>query len=163
MLVLCGFWHGAEWHFVAWGAFHAILMILYYSIRTLRRRLRKGGVRRKPAAGIRVLPWALFTRWLNTIGAVFFRAPSVELAWDFLGMMFTGSVAPGTGVEWYVWVFLALCGILFAYDFTNAHRNAGARWRQCPWYLRSLGYALLAGITVFGAVNFEAPSLYFQF
>jgi hypothetical protein len=41
--------------------------------------------------------------------------------------------------------------------------NAGARWGRMPWYVRSLGYALLAGLTVFGAVNFEAPYIYFQF
>lgn len=163
VLVLCGFWHGAEWHFVAWGAFHAMLMILYYTIRTLRRKLRKGGARRKPATGIRVLPWALFTLWLNTIGVVFFRAPSLEVAWDFLGAMFTGSAAPGTSVEWYVWVFLGLAGILFAYDFANAHLHVGSRWRGLPWYARSLGYAVLAGLTVLGAVNFEAPYIYFQF
>ena len=26
--VLCGFWHGAAWNFVAWGAFHGVLLII---------------------------------------------------------------------------------------------------------------------------------------
>ena len=162
VLMLCGFWHGAEWHFVAWGAFHAILMICYYAYRTLKRRFRTGA-RKKPSTGIRVLPWVVFTLWLNTISAVFFRASTLGDAWEILATMFCLSAAPDTPVEWYVWVFLAIVGALFAYDFVSAHLNAGERWRRLPWYIRSLGYALLAGLTVLGAVNFEAPYIYFRF
>jgi D-alanyl-lipoteichoic acid acyltransferase DltB (MBOAT superfamily) len=163
VLVLCGFWHGAQWHFVAWGAFHAILMILYFSIRTLRRRLRPAGARRKPATGIRVLPWALFTLGLNAVGVVFFRAANLDVAWDFLGAMFLGAADPGATVEGYVWVFLGLAGALFLYDFGHAHLGWGTRWRNLPWHVRAFGYAALAGCTVWGAVNFEAPYIYFQF
>ncbi|HRT05395.1 MAG TPA: MBOAT family O-acyltransferase [Kiritimatiellia bacterium] len=30
VLVLCGFWHGARWNFVFWGAYHAVLLTGYY-------------------------------------------------------------------------------------------------------------------------------------
>lgn len=163
VLVLCGFWHGAEWNFIAWGAFHAVLMILYFSIRTLRRKLRPAGARRKPPTGIRVLPWALFTLALNAVGVVFFRAPNMETAWKFLGGMFLGGADPAASVEAYVWIFLAIAAALFLYDFGHAHLRWETLRRRMPWYLRSLGYAVLAALTVWGAVNFEAPYIYFQF
>ena len=26
--VLCGFWHGAAWNFVVWGAFHGLFLVI---------------------------------------------------------------------------------------------------------------------------------------
>jgi alginate O-acetyltransferase complex protein AlgI len=28
-MALCGLWHGANWTFVAWGAYHGLLLALY--------------------------------------------------------------------------------------------------------------------------------------
>lgn len=33
VFVLCGFWHGAGWNFVVWGAYHGVLVILYHWLR----------------------------------------------------------------------------------------------------------------------------------
>jgi hypothetical protein len=105
----------------------------------------------------------LFTLGLNAVGVVFFRAANLDVAWDFLGAMFLGAADPGATVEGYVWVFLGLAGALFLYDFGHAHLGWGTRWRNLPWHVRAFGYAALAGCTVWGAVNFEAPYIYFQF
>lgn len=162
VLMLCGLWHGAEWHFVMWGTYHAGLMICYYMIRTARRRLR-GGKSQAATTGFRVLPWVVFTLWLNTISGVFFRAPSMSNAWEMLKVMFGVSTRAPAPVEWYAWLFLAFVGGLFAVDFTRAHLKVGAWWGRAPWYVRSMGYALLAGLTVLGAVSAESPYIYFQF
>lgn len=162
VLMLCGLWHGAEWHFVMWGIYHAALMTCYYVIRTARRRFRSEK-NKAVTAGFRVLPWVLFTFWLNTISCVFFRASSMDNAWDMLKAMFGVSTGAPAPVEWYAWVFLAFVGCLFAVDFTRAHLNVGTWWGRVPWYFRSFAYALLAGVTVLGAVSAESPYIYFQF
>ena len=30
VLLLCGLWHGASWHFVLWGAFHGVLLAFHF-------------------------------------------------------------------------------------------------------------------------------------
>jgi len=31
-MALSGLWHGADWHFVAWGIYHGFLLVIYHSI-----------------------------------------------------------------------------------------------------------------------------------
>ncbi len=28
-MVICGFWHGAAWTFIIWGAYHGIMLLLH--------------------------------------------------------------------------------------------------------------------------------------
>ena len=162
VLVLCGLWHGAAWHFVAWGTYHAVMMVAYYVQRTLRRRFRPSA--KKAAAGpLRLLPSVLLTYLVNAVGIVFFRAASLADAGRIFRIQFGAAAAdPVAPVQWYVWVFLAIAAGLFVYDFLGAHIRFRSR-RTVPAPLRAFGYALLAVLTVLGAVNFEAPYIYFQF
>ncbi len=29
VMLICGLWHGASWHFIAWGAYYGVLLVLY--------------------------------------------------------------------------------------------------------------------------------------
>jgi alginate O-acetyltransferase complex protein AlgI len=78
-MVLAGLWHGANWTFIAWGAFHAIALLVNMAWRKLR------GVHR-PA------PVARFFGWMTTltafvVGSIFFRAPDIRTAWRLLVAM----------------------------------------------------------------------------
>jgi len=53
-MLLGGLWHGASWHFVAWGAFHGLLLIVYRLRETPRlARLKTFETRRESASGCR--------------------------------------------------------------------------------------------------------------
>ena len=44
VFILSGIWHGADWNFIAWGAFHGVAVALYYVYtRTLKPRLSNAG------------------------------------------------------------------------------------------------------------------------
>jgi D-alanyl-lipoteichoic acid acyltransferase DltB (MBOAT superfamily) len=87
-MVVIGVWHGAGWTFVAWGAFHGVLLLVNQFWRWWR------GPGRATRAG-RLAGWALtFTAFV--IGAVFFRAADMDTAGRMLVAMagFGNATAP---------------------------------------------------------------------
>ncbi len=79
----CGFWHGAAWHFVAWGAMHGVMLVLERMLKDSF--LGNWQVWALPPvrAGLALLTFTLFT-----LAVVFFRAPSLTVAWERLSAMF---------------------------------------------------------------------------
>ncbi len=72
-MVLGGLWHGAAWTFVVWGALNGLMLCLEHAF---------GGRIKSP----------VWFRWfatfnLITLGWVFFRSQSIDLAWTFLGRL----------------------------------------------------------------------------
>ncbi len=91
IFIVSGFWHGANWTFICWGAFHAILflpLILADRNRKYTNTIAEG----------RMLPtWTdllqmLLTFVLATIGWIIFRAESTEQALQFFGAIFNKSL-----------------------------------------------------------------------
>ena len=92
IFLLSGFWHGANWTFIAWGAYHALLflpLILLGKNRKYTNQVAEG----------RFLPtWKecgqiLFTFALVVIGWIIFRAETIGQAWDYIyGMMQFGTL-----------------------------------------------------------------------
>ncbi|MBN1557148.1 MAG: MBOAT family protein, partial [Lentisphaerae bacterium] len=106
VLGLCGLWHGAAWHFVMWGLFHALMVTLYYLWRGIRKRL--WGVRRGPVGVLRLIPAVALVLLVNAVGVVFFRAPDMGV----VGRVFRAMLGRHEGAarhnEWFVWVFVVL-------------------------------------------------------
>ena len=79
VFLLTGFWHGASWTFIVWGAFHGALMIIE----------RAFGLDRAPDGAAVMLLRRAVTFVVVVIGWVFFRAPTMDVAVDVLQAMFT--------------------------------------------------------------------------
>lgn len=74
-MLLGGFWHGAQWVYVVWGAYHGILLAIERAL--------KGKIK------IRYESLKLpLTFLLVMIGWVFFRSPDMHFAGEWLGKMF---------------------------------------------------------------------------
>lgn len=88
IFLLSGFWHGANWTFLAWGGYHSLLFLPL--IMSGKNRKYKDTV----AAG-RMLPkmneclMILVTFALVMIGWVIFRATDISMAWGYLVRMVT--------------------------------------------------------------------------
>ncbi|HEX2755445.1 MAG TPA: MBOAT family protein [Candidatus Limnocylindrales bacterium] len=68
VFLVTGLWHGANWTFVLWGAYHGILLLLE----------RISGAGR--GAGIRPAGWQIVTVVLVVLGWVLFRSPTLDYA-----------------------------------------------------------------------------------
>jgi alginate O-acetyltransferase complex protein AlgI len=84
VFLLSGFWHGASWNFVAWGAYHGFFL-------SLDKWRRDRGWSAGPAW--LAIPLNFF---LVTIGWVFFRADSLAHATQYLHMMFSRTLVDGS-------------------------------------------------------------------
>ena len=92
IFLLSGFWHGANWTFIAWGAYHAILFLPLILL----------GMNRKytnqVAEGCLLPTWKeavqiLFTFFLAVLGWIIFRAETITQAWNYIcGMMQFGTL-----------------------------------------------------------------------
>ena len=91
IFTISGFWHGANWTFIAWGVFHALLFIPLIL-------LNKNRKNTNIVAENRLLPNIKETVQMGTtfflvvIGWIFFRADSMTIAVNYLMNMFNGSL-----------------------------------------------------------------------
>jgi len=157
IFLLSGFWHGANWTFIAWGAFHALLFMPL--ILSGRNRKFTGEI----AEG-RVLPsWSeagrmLLTFALVTFGLILFRADSISQAWQYItllphgGALYTEKLA---ACSIYVLLMLVM-------EWIHRGRRHGLDLSGRPAVWR---YALYYGliIVMFFAYSNSETFIYFQF
>ncbi|MFN3874551.1 MAG: MBOAT family O-acyltransferase [Flavobacteriales bacterium] len=162
IFLVSGFWHGANWTFLAWGALNA----LYFLPLLLR-----GANRRhmEIAAAGRMLPSAadaarmLGTFLLTCIAWVFFRATDLGHALEYLRGMLRPSLLQWPSchypsLPWLIGIFLALEWA--GREQQYALERIGLGW---PWPLRWGLYAvLIAAIGLYMAVG-DVTFIYFQF
>ncbi|MBX9770305.1 MAG: hypothetical protein K2X29_02985 [Candidatus Obscuribacterales bacterium] len=89
-MALGGLWHGAAMHFLIWGAFHGILLVLHKEYQKLCGMV---GIAEKLLSS-KVYHWAsvVVTFHLVVIGWVFFRAENMNIAGQMLSKMLMAPV-----------------------------------------------------------------------
>lgn len=90
-MALGGLWHGAAFHFLAWGAYQGIVLILHREYEGV---MQKIGVHEKLLKS-KLYHWAsvVFTFHVVCIGWVFFRADDMKIAGSVLGKLFEAPAA----------------------------------------------------------------------
>jgi alginate O-acetyltransferase complex protein AlgI len=144
-MLLGGLWHGASWTFVAWGAYHGVLLILHRAVATSWDRL--------PALLRRVVTFAAVV-----VGWALFRANTFALAIDTLRPMFV----PTSGARLTQQTSL-VGGLVVA--AAVAHLGPNTSELSHAWRPAQLaGIALLFAVALLlVAGGTPSPFLYFQF
>ena len=165
IFLVSGIWHGANWTFLAWGAYHAVLFLPLILL----------GKNRKYTGQVaegRWLPtWKealqmLLTFGLVVIGWIIFRAETIGQAWEILGLIFRKSLlsVPHLGTRAVYMPLFANLLILLLVEWLN--RN-----RQHPLEIsfvrnHSVKYAIyiaLILLLIFFTPPTPSPFIYFQF
>jgi alginate O-acetyltransferase complex protein AlgI len=155
-MLLGGLWHGAAWNFVAWGAFHGLLLIGYKMVGLDGGHLVERKRLRHTINGLQMLIMLGFT----LIGWVLFRARSMEQAFYFLGNAGFATSAE-TAAMAYNLAFFA--GPLVLVQIAQYWARDLLVLTRLPVVLRSPAYAwLLLWIIIFGARE-SIEFIYFQF
>ena len=162
VFAISGLWHGANWTFVAWGAYHGILISLFVVVMGKSRyKVETSLTRLIPT--FRELAAMLVTLVLVVFGWLLFRSPSLGDAVGYVCQMFTAPLSTGVIVgKWQLLLCLALLvvewlsrGCEHPLQFSKSGLLS-MRWVR--WTL----YVLLALL----AILWQAPSqdfIYFQF
>ncbi len=109
VFLVSGFWHGAAWHFIVWGALHAVGIVLTRALE------RSGWYRER-------CPVSLKRAWVFAFVCfawIFFRARTLDEAWLIVTRIFAG-----------IWqdpacplLMLALVAAVWAYQLTSASKR----------------------------------------
>lgn len=159
IFLLSGFWHGANWTFVLWGAYHALLFLPL--ILTGRNR------KYMDAPTWRDLPKMLITFALVVFGWILFRAESISGAWHYICRMCSVSLFSMPyliNAAWYIPVLVSLV-VLLAVEWIYGRQGAGQTHVPMPanrmlrW---GMYLALIAFIYYFGNFSYR-QFIYFQF
>ncbi|HEY6346626.1 MAG TPA: MBOAT family O-acyltransferase [Bryobacteraceae bacterium] len=168
VFALCGLWHGARWHFVAWGLFQGLLLM------TERAALLKLLDRLPRFASHAYAVFAILTGW------VFFRAEDVPTALGYLRAMFRFPSAPAlSGLTPYFTprlVLVVFAGVLGCMPFAPAlnrwladllervHAGAAAIVQTFATTVRIAFYsATLSGSLIMIAAGTYSAFIYFRF
>jgi len=112
-MFLAGLWHGAAWHYVAWGSYYGLLMVLYHLFGI------KGNW--KPRGLRAAFAWAIMFL-LTLAGWSLFRSPS--LGW--LGSVFHAPEWGTSGPK--IAAFAMILGVILFYCSPLFIRGALNRW-----------------------------------
>ncbi len=87
IFLVSGFWHGANWTFIVWGLLHAIYIAPSIIFATNRKNI-EIVAQGKKIPSIRELLSMIITFCLVTFAWIFFRAPNLQVAFQFVKKMF---------------------------------------------------------------------------
>ena len=86
IFLVSGFWHGANWTFICWGAYHALLF-LPLILTSKNTKFKNIVANNKYLPSIKETIQIFSTFILVLIGWIFFRAESIQDAWDYIFLM----------------------------------------------------------------------------
>ena len=163
IFLLSGFWHGANWTFIAWGAYHALLflpLILLGKNRRYRNTVAEG----KLLPSVKELGQMILTFMLAVFGWIIFRAESIGQAWDYISRAFSNGMLriPWTNSATYILQMLVVLPVLILFEWFG-------REKECPLKLfkgkKILQWAVYVAFSVmiflFGTSS--ESFIYFQF
>ena len=162
IFLVSGLWHGANWTFIVWGAYHALLflpLILTGKNRKYTNQVAEG----------RVLPTfketgqILLTFFLAVVGWIIFRSESIGQAWEYLcGIcnltLFTIPVFKKLAcrIIVYVWIMLIV-------EWLQRGKEHGLEISRFKPWIRYVIVILLIEFILFFMPSAPSQFIYFQF
>jgi alginate O-acetyltransferase complex protein AlgI len=165
IFIVSGFWHGANWTFIVWGALNAIYFLPLLLTDNNRNNL-------KIIAQGKYLPSAkefflvLITFSLTVFAWIFFRAENIGHAFSYISEILSSSLfeipkLSGMRRAGTIIVLIAIFVLIewFGREQQFAIQNLGAKWKRPLRY--AMYYAIIIAIFWFGEK--EQQFIYFQF
>jgi D-alanyl-lipoteichoic acid acyltransferase DltB (MBOAT superfamily) len=155
IFLISGFWHGANWNFLVWGAIHGLMYIPFF-ISKAHQNLHQDSFWLK-------LPKIFLTFSVVCLAWVFFRADSLSQAFDYLGHIWTNE---GSGN----YIFsqtkrTIIFSIVALFSFIMLATEAFFENKQKSEVLLPSKYLVILGLSIvfFGAFKNHESFIYFQF
>lgn len=159
IFLVSGLWHGANWTFIAWGAYHAILflpLILLGKNRKNTNLVAEG----KLFPNLKETGQILLTFILVVFGWIVFRAENISQVGLFIKAAFTQGLVQ---IPLVPFCFLYI-GIVLIVEWIQRGKEHGLEFKKHlnPW-LRYPIYYILIMMCIFCSPTHNEPFIYFQF
>ncbi len=166
IFLVSGFWHGANWTFLAWGGLHALFFLPLMLAERNRQHVRVVAEHRRLPSGTEAVQM-LSTFVLVAFAWIFFRAQSLGHAWAYIQGLCSRSLLamPEFAHRERALGVLALVAAFVVAEWAGRREEfALARWgERLPRWIRWAGYAFLVFLIGMFANTEESPFIYFQF
>lgn len=162
IFLVSGFWHGANWTFIVWGALNAIYFLPLLLAKRNRQNLgivAEGRLLPSLADLLRIA----VTFILTCFAWVFFRAPDVGTAMAYLGGMADPSLFTIPEIKQFALVPLLLLFIAVEWSGREGEYALENLWLRWPRVLRWSAYSALIFLMGMFMRTEETPFIYFQF
>ena len=166
IFLVSGFWHGANWTFIAWGALNALYFLPLLLFNRNRKNLEvvaKG----KFLPNWRDLMAIGMTFFLTTLAWVFFRAKNIAHAFEYLSGIFSTSLFtfpdyPGRSKSALTLLLILILCLVEWLGREHQHALENLR-RYQPRFVRWLIYCAIIFMIGMFMQTTETPFIYFQF
>ena len=177
IFLVSGLWHGADWTYVIWGGLHGSYQIIGDVTKPAKSKLTEKLRINTNAASYKMVK-VLITFALTCFAWIFFRADSIESAFNYIHRMFTcpDPWAWTTGIFYSLSlgrqemnILLISAAVLLFVDFMKRKKNVrfeNIADNQNSWVRGLILFVLVFVVIIFGAYgyNFDAQQfIYFQF
>ena len=172
IFLLSGFWHGANWTFVLWGAYHAMLFVPLLLLGKNRRyrdtvatiTLPDGTIKTKWLPSLKETGQILLTFALVVFGWIIFRAENIGQVGDILKGMCNSSIfsMPYLISPTYILPIPFILFIMLGMEWknrTNEHGMQNTTWKSREYWVI---YLFLLAMLLFFTTQ-TASFIYFQF
>lgn len=176
VFTVSGLWHGAAWHYVAWGILHGIMRVIGEATRGIRSKVSKVLQLRTDTMSYKLFQMTI-TFGLVTVAWMFFRGQSLQQTCDLLKNMLTGwnpwVLTDGSlmtlgldAKEWNVLVLslLILLGVDYAlykkFDIVGFFAKQNVLFQLVVFYLGIMAIVIFG---VYGPIYNASQFIYFQF
>jgi alginate O-acetyltransferase complex protein AlgI len=160
IFLLSGFWHGANWTFLAWGAINAMFFLPLLLLKKNRSNLDSVSIELS-LNSIKVISQIVFTFIITCFAWIFFRSPSIGSAVNYIERIFTQGEFAEQYIknERYNYEILILIVSFIAIEWINRNKIEPLSGKN-SWIKVAL---CLIGIVVLGVFSDYKSFIYFQF
>lgn len=166
IFIVSGFWHGANWTFIAWGALNALFFVPLFVFNQNRKNLNPIETRYL-IPSLRDIFSILLTFGLTLLAWIFFRADSIQDAFHYIALIFSKSIITIPNISNFSGALVAIgfIGILVFTEWmgrTHLHPLEKMAYCKSRWSRWSVYILLISAIGLFMQTE-ETPFIYFQF
>ena len=159
IFLVSGFWHGANWTFIAWGLLHAI----YFLPLLLRNKNRNnlGDIInfKWNLNGLKIMMNILFTFFITTFAWIFFRAKTITDAFAYIDQILKFKIVISELYEFISFNIIFVLFYLLIFEFLN-RKNSVTLANKYPFISICLTIII---IVLFGQFGIKSEFIYFQF
>lgn len=163
IFLVSGFWHGANWTFIAWGFLNALYIMPSIILNTNRNNLdivAKG----KYFPTVREFFAMLITFSLTTFAWIFFRADNLNRAFSYISTLFSASLFTRPNQVYFSEEILVLTGLFFIVEWFGREQQYAIA-AMCSTWKRPFRWAIyiliIMTICLYG--GHDQTFIYFQF
>ncbi|MBN2890724.1 MAG: MBOAT family protein [Bacteroidales bacterium] len=167
IFTVSGFWHGANWTFVIWGALNALYFLPLLLTKNNRKNIDTVG-RGRLLPTIREFFQMLLTFSMTVFAWIFFRAENTNFAMQYVKGIFNYSLfsSPAINIDFHLFVTTLLLLLFIIVEWNGRNKEFALEFRNensfyKAIYRNAIYLAVIFSIFAFGGV--QQDFIYFQF